>query len=158
MATYYSDKFDSSGNRKLQPRWEKGKTLSVTGVFQGTAALVANDVVQLVPIPTGAIIQGITVGVAGLDTGNNVTTSLGDGTTAARFVSNATVGRANVTTSYITNSNAVTPTVSSGTIATGLGYKYTADDTIDLTVTANAATSTTAPIISATVTYYCGEW
>lgn len=153
MATLYSTTV-TAGN---PPRWSLGETKTVTGQYNLSAALAVNDVVQMVPVPKGALIQGITLGTTDLDTNNSpaVTLSIGDGNSTARFVSASTIGQ---TGGVISNNATVTPTASAGTVATGLGYKYTVDDTIDIFVAAGPGTGATTGSLILTVTYYCGEY
>lgn len=157
MATLYAqNQFNTNGTQRAGARWVQGETLTITGQFNLSAALALNDVIQMVPIPIGAKIQGLTLSVTDLDSDGSpaITLSVGDGSSTARFVSASTIGQ---TGGNITNNSCITLTASSGVIATGLGYTYTADDTIDVLVAAGPATGATSGVVQLTVTYYCGE-
>lgn len=112
MGTYTSNK-TSSG---IQPRAVHAGVNSVVGVYSASAAITAASVIQMVKIPKGAVILETRIhGYAGAVSQG---LSVGDGNTAARF--NAT-----------SSASAASPVLRN---TLGLGYTYTADDTIDITV------------------------
>lgn len=88
----------------------------------------AADVVQMVPVPKGARIVEVVLGTADLDTNGTptITMKVGDGSDDDRFITSSTIGQ----TGGVTRLNA----------QTGTGYEYTADDTVDITFGAGAAT------------------
>lgn len=114
---------------------------SVHGTYELAAALVVNDIIQMVKIPKGARIVNVILGTDDLDSGASpaIVLAVGDGTTADRFISGSTVAQA-------------------GGVATigkvdGVGYVYTADDTIDIKVTTAPATGATSGTLNLTVVY-----
>jgi len=163
MATAYSNKLGTSGTG--QPaRWCSGETLTVTGQYEltssgltnSTTSTTATHLIQMVPIPAGAVISSWHLSTTDVDTHTTatVTYNIGDGSDTTRFASGLTTGQSGGNASV---TNGVTITSSSGTITKGLGYKYTADDTIDLQIAAGPATTATSGTIVLTVTYYCGD-
>lgn len=157
MATLYSSLFDSSGVKKLQPRWKSGDVITVTGQYTYSSALANGDIIQMVPVPKDAKIVNWILSTTDADTNGTptVTYDLGDGGDQDRFAAGLTTGQ--------TGGNAVassgrTVTTSSGVINVGLGYKYTEDDTIDIVIAAGPATGATSGTIVLSVTYFCGEW
>lgn len=98
-------------------------TVPATG--DGTAAA---DIIEMVKVPKGATVTSVELSSSDVDT--NATPlhsmSVGDGGDADRFILASTIGRAG---GVARMDNYV-----------GHGHKYTADDTIDITVVAAAAT------------------
>ena len=106
------------------------KIVEVVSVFavpvtgDGSAA---NDIIQMVKVPSGATILDVTMACTDIDTGTPaVALQVGDGGSATRFIGTSTIGQG-------------------GGVARldqfgGLGYKYTADDTIDVKISTVAAT------------------
>lgn len=92
------------------------------------AAPAVNDVVEMVPVPAGATITGITVGATDLDTNGSpaIVLDVGDGSDVDRFIDGATVGQAGGS--------------SSAFAVNGFGYTYSANDTIDVLVATGPAT------------------
>jgi hypothetical protein len=138
MATTYSSSAVAS---TVQAKTELGVNI-VKGSYALTGALVVNDVIKMVKVPSGAIIHSIFVGVPDLDSDGTpaVTLSVGDGDSASRFVLDSTVGQA-------------TGVIVGPSVAGGVGYAYTADDTIDIKVTTAPDTSATTGTITMTVAY-----
>jgi hypothetical protein len=112
MGLYTSNKAASG----VQARAVHAGVNSVVGVYTATAAITAASVIQMVKIPKGATV--IAVRTHGYTGAESQGLSVGDGNSSARY--NAT-----------TSASAATP-ILHNTI--GLGYTYTADDTIDVTV------------------------
>lgn len=113
----------------------------VYATYTVTAALVVNDVIQMVKVPSGAIITGVTIGATDLDTNGApaIVLDVGDGDDTDRFIDGATVGQGGG---------------SSDTLAVaGFGYTYSADDTIDVIVQVAPATGATSGTISLRVAY-----
>lgn len=133
MATYIANACAST----VQPRTSVDLT-SVTSTIAITVALVASDVVQLVQVPVGACIQELIVSVSG-SLGSTLTAEFGDGSSTARFIASGTFGQGAASLSKLT-------------AATGNGYVYTVDDTIDMKVN-TAAAGTTNATITTTVIY-----
>jgi hypothetical protein len=102
-------------------------TFAVPATGDGTAA---NDVIQMVKVPKGAVITDVTLGSTDVDTNgtplHEVTVGDTDGTDDPdRYITASTIGR----TAGVARLNGV-----------GFGYTFTADGTIDITVTAASAT------------------
>lgn len=113
---------------------------SVHGTYELTKALVVNDVIQMVKIPKGARIIDTILAADDLDTGSPaIVLTVGDGTTADRFITASTVAQG----SGVARLGQVD----------GLGYVYTAEDTIDVKVTTAPATGTATGTIALTVLY-----
>ena len=87
-----------------------------------TAELQLADVIQMVPVASGAIILEVILAVDDLDTATSqaVVLDVGDGSDTDRFIDGSTAGQGG----GVTRLNS----------AAGLMYKYTADDTIDVLV------------------------
>lgn len=107
----------------------------------GTAELQTADVIQMVPVATGAIILEVILACDDLDTATSqaVVLDVGIGGDADKFIDGSTAGQGG----GVTRLNSVA----------GLLYKFTADDTIDVTVqvapgTAAAGTITLAVCMS----------
>lgn len=136
MSTLYTSKVAST----VQSRG--GTTIvSVHGTYELAAALVADDVIQMVKIPAGARIVDMTLAADDLDSNVSpaIVLAVGDGTTADRFITGSTIGQG----SGIQKLNQVD----------GMGYVYTAADTIDVKVTTGPATGATSGTINLTVVY-----
>lgn len=117
-------------------------TIVVQGTYALSAAFVVNDVVQMVKIPKNAVIDEVILGSDDLDTGGApaIVLAVGDGTTADRFITGSTVAQGGGFARL-------------GVVA-GMGYTYTADDTIDIKVTTAPHTGTTSGTVSLTVIYH----
>lgn len=113
----------------------------IFATYSVTAALVVNDVIEMVPVPAGAIITGVTLGATDLDTGGSpaIVLDVGDGTTVDRLIAAATVGQAGGSTSTLP--------------AGAFGYTYAAADTINVKVKTAPATGATSGTISLRVSY-----
>lgn len=89
----------------------------------GGTAISAGDVWQMVKIPAGALITDLMVNIS--STVQSYTTNIGDGLSAGRY--------------FASQSMVLTQTVRLGDVGTvaiaGLGYSYSAEDTIDITWT-----------------------
>lgn len=119
-----------------------GDTISVPGTYELTKALVINDVIQMVKIPKNAVVDEVILGTDDLDSHGTptITLSVGDGTTVNRYITESTVGQGG---GLVRLSN-----------VDGMGYTYTAEDTIDVKVIAAPATGATSGTISLTVIYH----
>lgn len=137
MATTYSNLFDSSGVPTKPYRETQGGVFHRVATFahptsgDGSAAA---DVIQMIPVAKGTTVLQVWLTAEDLDTNGTPTISLdvGDGGDADRFIDGSTVGQAGGIA-----------TIGSGVAAAaidGFPYTYTADDTIDVTVAAAAAT------------------
>lgn len=147
MATLSSDQVAAG----VQPVGTTGNaSVTVIGTYALAAALAAGDIVQLVKVPKNAYITEVLVAVPDLDTNGSptITFTVGDQGDVDRFITSSTTGQAG----GVVRLNAL-PSVSSSLIATGAGYRYTAEDTIDLTVGTGPATGATSGTIVCCVTY-----
>lgn len=105
------------------PRYIENGVVARSAQYTFGLAESAGDILQMIPIPKGAMVIDTQVQVNG-HTGGNGTLQVGDGNSATR---------------YSTNSYSVSAV---GRMVQGLGYSYSAEDTID--VTFNAVTTGTA--------------
>lgn len=133
MTTYYSGICKVGGG--ISPRTPLGFT-SISGIFNvatdgGGVAPVATDTIKMVPIPLNAVILDVILDVPDSDTTTNLTLSVGDNTTPARFISASTVGQAGG--------------IAHASVAGSTQFQCTvvADNTINIYVTAGPATLTT---------------
>ena len=134
MATYTSNACAST----VQPRSGIGLQ-SFTHKHTVATALVASDIVQLVPVPLGACIQEIIIS-CDASLGSTLTAELGDDGDTDRFIASATFAQG------------AAQTATRLTAVAGHGYVYTADNTIDLKIN-TAAAGTTGAIITTTIIY-----
>jgi hypothetical protein len=113
----------------------------VFATYAVTAALVVNDVIEMIPVPAGAVITRVTLGATDLDTGGSpaIVLDVGDGTTTDRLIDGATVGQAGGSSSSLTS--------------TAFGYTYASADTIDVKVQVAPETGATSGTISLLVAY-----
>lgn len=137
MATLKSNKIAAKAPARDLP----SGVLAVVGTYALSAALALNDVIQMVTVPAGATILNVILATTDLDTNGTPTIALtvGDGSDADRFITASTVGQAG----GVANLNA----------STGAGYKYSATDTVDVTVATGPATGATSGTVSLTVLY-----
>lgn len=133
MATYKADKTATT----VQARGGIDLT-SVTGTYTVTANLAANDVIEMVKIPAGATVQEVIVS-ASASVAATSTGEVGDGGDTDRYIASGGIG-----------SNAAS--LSRLNAATGHGYKYTSEDTIDIKFTTQT-TPTTDAVLKLTAFY-----
>jgi hypothetical protein len=136
MTTYASTNAGSG----VQPRSGVGIT-AVFGSYELLSAVaLTNNVFQMVKIPQGAVILEVILATDDLDSSTGLVLDVGDGTTHDRFISGqTTVGRA----TGVCRLDQVD----------GLGYQYTADDTIDVTLHTQPSGAQTTGTINLTVIY-----
>lgn len=125
----------------VAPRANVTGAVTVTATHTLSAALALGDVIQMVKVPGGATILGVTLSCTDLDTGGSpaIVLGVGDGASTARFIASSTVGQA-------------------GGVATlnahgGHGYTYADDDTIDVLVATGPATGAASGTIRLTAIY-----
>ena len=127
------------------PRVVHAGSIPAFGIYNANGATIsAGDVIQMVQVPNGAVIDEVIVG--GLIPITALTFTVGDGGSSARFISTSTLSA----TAVIVRMNA----------GAGLGYQYslssdatTRYDTIDITIgTASSVTVTCS--IALTVFYH----
>lgn len=100
--------------------------------------LLASDILEMVKVPAGATIQEIVLSTTA-SLGATSTVEIGDGGDTDRFFAAANFG------------NGAAGLVRLG-VAAGHGYKYTAEDTIDVKIATNA-TPATGAVVTMTVFY-----
>ena len=133
MATYQSDKTVSTVIAR------SGLDItSVTGTYTVSANLAANDVIEMVKIPARATVQEVIVS-ASASVAATSTGEVGDGSDTDRYVASGSIGGGAATLGRL---NA----------ATGHGYTYTSDDTIDIKFTVQT-TPTTGAVLKLTAIY-----
>lgn len=114
----------SSGGFFLNPpKFIENGVIARTALYTKSAAESAGDVIQMVPVPKGAVVHEL-----------NVTFGLGGGATTIN------VGDGNSTGRYYTSMSTNVAVVQRANA--GLGYSYSADDTIDIVI--GTATSASA--------------
>ena len=144
MATYYSDKVDSTtGNKDLDKKTARAlvgtTTIVATAVID--TALVASDTIELAVIPAGATITEIVLGNDnGL--GTTMTLDVGDADDADRFIDGADF-----------SGDATVARIDEGA---GVGYTYSSETTLIATA-ATAASGTTDGTLKAVITYVVGN-
>lgn len=94
-----------------------------------TAALSAGDVIQMVKVPAGAIVNGVNLAYS--FSAGAITVSVGDGNSASAYVASVVISATGATTQ----------------LAFSRGRSYSAEDTIDIKVTAVSAAPGTADLI-----------
>lgn len=122
----------------IQPRAALGVN-SVEGRISVTS-VTANDVLQMVKIPKGANILDVKVSGAADSGGIVGAVTVGDGNDADRYITT-------------TSASAAVPIIGMNSAAGGLGYEYSADDTIDITMASVSVGSGTATILVCSVLY-----
>ena len=105
---------------------------SVTKTYAVLAALVINDVIQMIKVPAGAVILDMILEADDLDDGTAIVLDVGDGSDTGRFIDGSTIAQAG----------------GMGRMdqAGGVGYEYSAEDTIDVLVETAPTTGTTGNI------------
>jgi hypothetical protein len=112
----------------------------VIGTYEITAALVINDVFQMVKVPKGAVILDVTLWTDDLESSGTASVlAVGDGGAAARFITTSAVGQAGGRQAM--------------NVINGVGYAYTVEDTIDVSVTTAPTTGATSGTITLVVIY-----
>lgn len=137
MATLYSDL--CSLTTVVPAKTELG-TNTVIGTYTVPATFVATaDVIQMVKVPSGAIIHDVAVACsASIATASAI--GVGDGNSTGRFIAAAT------------NFGNGAATLLRLTVPAGVGYAYTADDTIDILM-GTVTTPVAGSVIKLTATY-----
>ena len=127
MATTYQSNAVKAGYG-ISPRMVEKGDFSVIAVFEAATQLIVNDVIQMLKVPAGATVVDLKLAVDDLDSGTACVLAVGDGTVADRFISGSTIGQGG---GVVELGAGVT-----GAAAADLaGYKYAAEDTIDVKVT-----------------------
>ena len=118
----------------VQPRATRVGLTTITEVYSLTTTLSAGDVIQMVKVPKGA--TPVYVAVTGNSTGVT-TVTVGDGIDPNRFIDG-----------YATSAAAVQQAINVAYVP----YTYTADDTIDIVVSA-ASIATVGGFITMTAIF-----
>ena len=129
MATFTASacQTSSSGFFLNPPRYNYEGMNVRAATYTFGAAQSAGDVIQMVPVPKGALIHDVIANYAGLG-GGALTVNVGDGNSATRYNASTSTNAVNVV--HATK---------------GTGYSYSTDDTIDVTVgTATSASAGTS--------------
>jgi len=113
-------------------------TRVVDYALTGNPSLSTGDVIQMLRVPTGAVVLDVWF-IADQLSGGNYTVTVGDGLDADRYIATLSTGS---TSSWTKMS-----------IANAVGYSYSAEDTIDITV-GTATTATQSGVIRLAVTYF----
>ena len=141
-ATFYSPATTSGSG--ISARAGIGLT-SITGTYTlpSTSDLDTNDLIKMVHIPAGATVLEVIVDIpaTGIDTSTGLEWTVGDDGDEARYISANTTGRSSA--GGIVRMN----------VGGGGGYKYTADNTIDIKISAGATTNVTSGTVKLTVIY-----
>lgn len=119
-----------------------GNSKTVYASYAVTAALAANDVIDMLKVPKNARIVGVTLKASDLDTGGSpsIVLDVGDTGDTDRLIDGATIGQAGGTSTALVSS-------------TGQFYQYTAETIISVLVQAGPATGATSGTIELAVTY-----
>ena len=105
-----------------------GMVIAVKGIWTVPAGTVATDVIEMVPVPAGATMLDVVVQASGGTT--SLSLDVGDAVDPDRFIDG------------LTNTAAVISSVGSGgaVASVPVGFTYTEDDTIDITLVGAGAT------------------
>lgn len=132
MATFQTARVATSTNKltSTQPRSAVNEIWDYAE-YDLAAALAQNDVIQMIKVPSGAIVIDVVLTADDLDTNVSpaIVLDVGDGADTDRFIDGSTIAQAG----GIERQN----------VKTGFLYEYTADDTIDVLVQAAPATGAT---------------
>jgi len=140
MATLYSSAYIYNAQTgTYQPKTAKvarqGETVTERVTYTLTAALAANDVINILPIQAGAKILRCAITNPDLDSGTTITFNLGNTASATAFLS-ASAGFQSATTTSLTDAQVdVTNNVFTGT-----------SDLLKLTVAAGPSTASSGTI------------
>ena len=111
-----------------------GQKYTAYSSYTITAAFALNDVIEMLRVPAGARIVGVTFKSSDLDTSTGIVLDVGDASDTDRLIDGATIGQAGGTSTALVSS-------------TGQFYKYTTETVISVLVqvaaTGTAATSGT---------------
>lgn len=117
--------FSNTGFFLSPPKYLEEGMVVRSAVYTFGANQSAGDIIQMVPVPKGCQIADVKVQVDAKAAGGDfVLNGVGDGNNTARFISTSASGSA------------------VAAITSGLGYSYSADDTIDIKI--GTVTSATA--------------
>jgi len=127
---------NNSGFFLNPPKYNEKNVVGRSVLYTFVAAQSAGDVIQMIPVPKGAVVLDLAVQWA-LGAGAAITQgSIGDGNSANRYYGSLSASAGN-TIVHMT---------------TGLGYSYSAEDTIDIVV-GTATSASAAGTVRMTVLY-----
>lgn len=124
-----------------------GVPAKLVGYYTLAAALVINDVIQLLRVPPGAKVVDGKVVTCALDTATAVVWDLGHGGDVDEYIDGSVKGRSSTYGVQFFGENATCDWVTSGPLA----ISETDEDTIDMKIITAPTTSTT----SGTIYLYC---
>ena len=145
MATVTSNKVADTVTRRTQHEGLTSVVASYTipATGDGTAA---NDIIQMVKVPKGAVILDLKVAITDVDTNATPTHvfDVGDGDDVDRFIDGSTKGQGG-------GLAVLGDSVAAAVIDNALGYAYTADDTIDVKVVTASATKAAGVLVMSVI-------
>lgn len=112
----------------------------------GNPNLSTGDVIQMMKVPRGANMLSVVLIVDQLS-GGNYTFNIGDGLLATRYFTSLSSG--STSAMFIGNNAAAN--------MSGIGYSYSADDTVNITV-GTATTATASGVLRLIVSYTMDNW
>lgn len=127
----------SAAQANAQPIYNAVGTVERTVFFTHNIALSAGDVVQMFKIPNGAQVNSVAISAISFSAGV-VTVNIGDGNDVSAYGAAVVLSGSVISVATMTGR--------------GLGRSYSAEDTIDLVVTAISAPPATATI-ALTISY-----
>lgn len=146
MATYYSDRVNANGTHNIRAGF--GLVTDICTVSVGTA-LVNSDLIKLFTIPSGARVTNIQVAGYGVQSGTDAVYTIGDVT-----VTNRLVTVANGLNLRSNNASQAAGIFSIPSATLGIGYKYTANTDINMTITTAGTGMTTGGTIIVLIQYF----
>ena len=127
----------------VNPRTCENAVCVATGAYAIGAALVVNDVIQMVRVPAGATILEVQLSSDDLDSaGPSIVLDVGDGSVTDRFIDGSLAAQV-----------AANDVISRINQIGGVAYTYTAEDTIDILVQVAPATGASSGTLKLTVFY-----
>lgn len=140
MATTFTTTETGTG---VSPRTAHNGVVAVKATYTVAAALVVNDVVQMVKVPKGAQVIDLVLTATDLDTaGPTLVFDVGDGGDTDRYIDGSTIG-----------GTGGTARLGSGITTNTPNHTYADDDTIDVLVQVAPTTGATSGTITLSVLY-----
>ncbi|MBP9838885.1 MAG: hypothetical protein KBC84_09240 [Proteobacteria bacterium] len=158
MATYYSNRTSSNNSHSIKSGFDLITDFCIA--TDASTALVLSDVIKLFTIPKGAIILSMVFGGTARNSGNDRVVTVGDASDTDRFLTTSagTIFRDSSVYSYFNLAGQGTAnhsgTGSSAVITRGLGYKYTEDTDLQITVTTAGTGNAADWVLSCAIQYY----
>lgn len=142
MATLYTNR-TSATESSVKPARSVPGFNAVSAQFTLAAALANADVINIVKLPKGAKLIGLFMSYPDLDSGTTAQFTIGDAADPDRLMT--------ATTAFQTAAN-LTPQL----INAAVGYEYTEDTMVTLTMTAGPTTATSGTV-NFVFHYYVGD-